>query len=307
MELGVVLLDAGTPYGLKVLSRPVQLKAPGDGVHQALVALKDFQGTGNAAHGEEGGVGSPEGCIGISQPFPVGEASSTSDAQGVVGCPAYGDGVRDPALVKAQRFAHSSRHRVGSLRGVIEALRSHRGNVREAALNLVGERQGRQEFPAALMSIFAGGKHRTEVVAGVTGLLWGDVAVVVVQVAYKRRVVESRAVGRAFSAADERGQGVAAEVFDLGAQHLDRRALKRSNSAAEGIQYANLELLARFLREVFEGHAHDKIRQLFDLCHISLFSPHSGGSSKYARVAKLQGVTRAYLFVNLVQSALQCS
>src|SRR5712691_8125600 len=97
------------------------------------------------------------------------------------------------------------------------------------------------------MCVLAGSQYRPDVVAGVAGLLFGDIAVVVVQVAYKGRVVKRRAVGSGFSAADQRYQGLAAEVFELGAQHLDRWPLKRSNSTAEGIQYANLELLARFL------------------------------------------------------------
>jgi hypothetical protein len=95
--------------------------------------------------------------------------------------------------------------------------------------------------------VFTGCEDRTEVVAGVAGLLFGDVAIVVVQVANQRRVVEGGAVGSGFVAADQRYQGSAAEVFKLGAQHLDRRSLERSKGAAEGIEYANLELVTRFL------------------------------------------------------------
>ena len=95
MKLGVVLFDAGTSHGLKVLLRPVQLKASGNGVHQALVALKDFQGAGYAAHSQERCMRGTKGCVGIRQPFPVGKLPGAGDAQGIVGSSADGDSVRD--------------------------------------------------------------------------------------------------------------------------------------------------------------------------------------------------------------------
>src|SRR5437763_11288560 len=124
MKLSVVLLDTGMSHGLKVLLRPVQLKVSGNGIHQALVALEDFQRTRNAAHGKEGGVSSSKSGVRISQPFPVREASGAGDAQGIIGCSTDRDSVRDSVLVKAQCLAHSSCHRVGPLCCVIEALRS---------------------------------------------------------------------------------------------------------------------------------------------------------------------------------------
>src|SRR6266566_7197062 len=130
MKLGVVLLDARTPYSLKVLLRPVQLKASGNGIHQAFVALKNFQGTGYPAHSKEGSMSSAESCVRISQPFPVGEAARACDAQGIVGCAAYRDRVGDTMLIKTQRPGHTSRYRVGSLSGVIEAFRTYRSYIR---------------------------------------------------------------------------------------------------------------------------------------------------------------------------------
>src|SRR5579871_129777 len=117
------------------------------------------------------------------------------------------------------------------------------------------------------MLVFAGGKHRAEVVAGVAGLLSGNVAIVVVQVAYQRRVKERRAIRRGFSATDQRDQGLTAEILKLGAQHLDWRPFKRANSAAEGVQNANLELAARLVRAVLVMRFPDICCQLFDLCH----------------------------------------
>src|SRR5260370_41664019 len=113
MELGVVLLDARTPHSLQVLLRPVQLKAPGNGVHQAFVALKNFQGTSYPTHSKKGSMSSAESCVRISQPFPVRKASRACDAPAIVGCAAPCNSVRDAMLVKTQCPGHTSRYRVG--------------------------------------------------------------------------------------------------------------------------------------------------------------------------------------------------
>src|SRR6266480_6787098 len=119
MKLCIVLLDARTPYSLQVLLRPVQLKASGNGIHQAFGALKNFQGTGYPSHSKEGSMSSAESCVRISQPFPIGEAARACDAQGIVGCAAYRDCVGDTRQVKTQRQGHCWRYRVGALWGGI--------------------------------------------------------------------------------------------------------------------------------------------------------------------------------------------
>src|SRR5438874_404483 len=129
MKFCIVLLDARTPHSLQVLLRPVQLKASGNGVHQAFVALKNFQGTGYPAHSKKCSMSSAESCVRISQPFPVGEAARACDAQGIVGCATDRDSVRNPMLVKTQRPGHSCRYRIGSLCGVIEAFRTYRSYI----------------------------------------------------------------------------------------------------------------------------------------------------------------------------------
>src|SRR5947209_1147745 len=129
MKLSVVLLHARASHSLQVLLAPVQLKVSGNGIHQTLVALEDFQGTRNAAHGKEGSVSSSKGGVRISQPLPVREASGAGDSQGVVGRSADRDSVRDSVLVKAQCLAHASRYSIGPLCRVIESLRSHRGYI----------------------------------------------------------------------------------------------------------------------------------------------------------------------------------
>src|SRR6266516_6068590 len=130
MKFCIVLLDARTPHSLQVLLRPVQFKASGNGVHQAFVALKNFQGTGYPSHSKEGSMSSAESCVRISQPFPIGEAARACDAQGIVGCAAYRDSVGDTVLVKTQRPGYTSRYRIGSLSGVIEAFRTYRSYIR---------------------------------------------------------------------------------------------------------------------------------------------------------------------------------
>ena|SRR5438874_5960546 len=129
MKLGVVLLDARSPHSLQVLLRPVQLKASCNGVHQAFVALKNFQWTCDSSHCKEGSMSSTKSCVRISQPFPVGEAACACDTQGIVGCATYRDSVRNPILIKTQRLCHTCGYCVGPLGRVIEAFRTHRSYI----------------------------------------------------------------------------------------------------------------------------------------------------------------------------------
>src|SRR5579871_3325782 len=122
------------------------------------------------------------------------------------------------------------------------------------------------------MGIFAGCQDRPKAVARMAGFFFSNVAVVVVQVTYQSRVIERREVWRGFASANQRGQRLAAEVFEMGAQQLDGWTLQRAKGAAKGIEYTNLELLARFRREVVIRSTSDESGQLFDLGHCFLFS-----------------------------------
>ncbi len=83
-------------------------------------------------------MGGTESGIGIGKAFPVGEPAGTGDAQGVVRCAADGNGICRLMLVEVQRFRHSRGYSICSLGGVVESFGSHRCNVGEPALNLIG-------------------------------------------------------------------------------------------------------------------------------------------------------------------------
>src|SRR5579872_3051105 len=98
------------------------------------------------------------------------------------------------------------------------------------------------------MSVLAGSKHRTEVITGVTRFLFSDVAIIEIQVAYKRRIIESCTVGCGFvPTANQRDEWISTEVLQLRTQHLYWRSFNRSNCAAQRIQYAYLKLLTCLL------------------------------------------------------------
>ena len=78
VDLGVVLLEDRPRDALEILLRPVDLEPAGDGVHEPLVALEDFERTGDAAHGQERGVRAAERGVGIGQPLPVRERAGAA-------------------------------------------------------------------------------------------------------------------------------------------------------------------------------------------------------------------------------------
>ncbi len=122
--------------------------------------------------------------------------------------------------------------------------------------------------------------HRPKIIAGVAGFLFGKVAIIEVEVAHQRRVVKSSAVGRVFPIANQRRQGFATEILKLLPYQRDGWPLKRTKSAAEGVEHVNLELLACFLGKVFIPHAFYEGGKLFNLCHIFLFSAPCESSSQ---------------------------
>src|SRR5699024_3857944 len=118
--------------GLEVLGRPVDGEVPGDRVLEALVALEDLLGAGDAAAREQGGEGALLRDLRIGETLPVGEVPGAGDAQGVVRGARDRDRVGD--LLGAQAYALRGRggRGIGALGGVVEALGAHGGDVAEA-------------------------------------------------------------------------------------------------------------------------------------------------------------------------------
>src|SRR6266568_664971 len=235
VKLSVVLLDVGASYSLEVLILRVNLKRSGNSFLETFVAFENLKRTGNPSHGEEGCVSGTKNRVGIGQALPIGEASSTGDPQGVESGATDSNGIRSSVLVKAQGTGYSSCHCIGTLGRMIKSFSSHGSNIREPALDLVGDRQGSQELLAALLSVLACRQHCSQVVAGVAGLLPGNVAIVVVQVANQGRIVESGPVWCIFISTDQRNERLASKIFELGLEYFDRGSFHGPNCTAQRI------------------------------------------------------------------------
>src|SRR5712692_943627 len=205
---------------------PVDLKRPGNRIHETFVALEDFKRASNAPHSQEGRMDSTKHCIGVRQAFPVGEAPGASDAQGIVGSAADRDGIGSLVFIETQCSGGSGSGRIGALGGMIKASSSHGGKLREAALHLVGDCQGGQEVFAAFSGVFACCKDRAQVVTRMAGLPPGKKAVVVVQVAYQGGIVERRPVGSRLAPADQRNERITSKVLEVGSQLCKRWPFK---------------------------------------------------------------------------------
>ncbi len=105
----------------------------------------------------------------------------------------------------------SRSHRTRPLRRVVESPGSHRRHVGEAALDLIGHGQGGEKLLSAPSCILAGSKYRCQIVTGVTGLARGEVAIVEVQVADQRAVVEGCPVRSGLPAPDQCDQRISCD------------------------------------------------------------------------------------------------
>src|SRR5207249_8354415 len=103
------------------------------------------------------------------------------------------------------------------------------------ALDLVGHCQGGEELLATLAGIFACGQNCPEVVTGVAGFSFSNVAVVVVEVANQGCIVESSPVRSRLASSNQGNKRLAPEVLDLLSNHLYRRSIESANGTAKGI------------------------------------------------------------------------
>lgn len=101
MNLRVVFLEDRSGDSFQVFALPVDFEVAGNRVHEAFVAFKDFQRTGNATHGEEGGVGARESGVGVREPFPMRQGAGPCDPQSVESRSADRQGVGGPGVVEA--------------------------------------------------------------------------------------------------------------------------------------------------------------------------------------------------------------
>src|SRR5437879_726409 len=116
-------------------------------------------------HGKEGIRCGSEHGMRVSQTFPIGEASCTRHTQGIVCRAADCNRMGGFLLTKTKCLRYSGGYCIGTLGCVIEAFGAYRGNVREAALDLVGHSEGCEEIFATFPGIFTRSKYCPQVVA----------------------------------------------------------------------------------------------------------------------------------------------
>jgi len=88
-----------------------------------------------------------------------------------------------------------------------------------------------------------------------------------VDVAHQRGVPERCEDWVGVAPADQRARAVAAEIRDLCAAGLDRTCAQGRDTAAEGVQDVDRQLLARLRREIGERGASGIFGEGFDLGH----------------------------------------
>src|SRR5260370_41020934 len=99
----------------------------GNGIHEAFSAFEDLQRASNAMHGKEGIRCSSERGMGVSQTFPIGEASRTRHTQGIVGRAADRNRIGGFLLAQTKPLRQPRRRCICSLGCLSEALVRYSG------------------------------------------------------------------------------------------------------------------------------------------------------------------------------------
>jgi hypothetical protein len=152
--------------------------------------------------------------------------------------------------------------REGALRGVVEALRAHRGDVGQPGVHLVGHRECGEELGARGVDALRGRENRTQVVGGMVGLSLGQVRIHEVEVAAQRTVEERCAFGARPAAADERRRRRAAEILEQAPDRDDRLRIERTDRDAESVEHADLELFERLGAQLLPARLRDETGEI---------------------------------------------
>src|SRR5665811_2030444 len=86
---------------------------------------------------------------------------------------------------------------------VVESPVTYRRRITQSALHLIRDRKSSEQRRAIGVRELSGREHRAKVVRGVTRFMRGEIAVVEIEVADERAVVQRGAIGCAPTTADE--------------------------------------------------------------------------------------------------------
>ena len=107
------------------------------------------------------------------------------------------------ACIERKCARHSSGDGIRELRGVVESAVAHRRRITQSALHLIRDRKRSEQRRAIGIRQLGCREHRTQVVRWMTGLARRKIAVVEIEVADKRAVVQRRTIRRAATTTDE--------------------------------------------------------------------------------------------------------
>src|SRR5574338_262584 len=101
-------------------------------------------------------------------------------------------------------------------------------------------------------------------------LVFGEIAVHVIQVADERTIIECRPIGRGPSSADQAAERIAAKIIELLANRTERFAVESADRAPKGVENTDLKLLTSVRRQVIVLHSRHKRRKSIEFCrHVS--------------------------------------
>lgn len=83
---------------------------------------------------------------------------------------------------------YAGRDGVGALCRMVETFRPHGCHITQSALHLVGKRERCQHLPTITVCVFCGSQNGSEIVAGMTGLTRGKIAVIEIEIANQSSV-----------------------------------------------------------------------------------------------------------------------
>jgi len=174
------------------------------------------------------------------------------------------DRVRDFGGGKPEELPSARGRGNRELRGVVKALRHHRDNRGEPALDFVRDGERQHEFLAGRPRMLRRGEDGPEIVARMAEAAGRHVAVEKIDIAHEAGIEECCLIHRGLAAADQCAAASGAIFLELFAQRLEGRTWQRRDRAAEAVQNIAFEQLPDIGRQVLRPRRRGKGGDAFD-------------------------------------------
>src|SRR4029077_6130011 len=129
------------------------------------------------------------------------------------------------------------------------------------------DRQRGQEVTTCGPDVFTGCQDRPQIVAGVTGFSLGQIAIIEIEVADQRTVVERSSVNVSEPTANQGTVARATQLINVSAYHSYRLPMECRHTPTQSIQNTDLELLAAIGSQSFKSCSAREGRHLLHLAH----------------------------------------